>query len=81
MTEPLDIPPRVRFFLVMGCLGAGLGVVMGAFGAHGLEAHLSAESMEVYQTAVLYQFLHSLGLLAVALIAWRLPASRLTVWA
>jgi uncharacterized membrane protein YgdD (TMEM256/DUF423 family) len=42
-------------------------VALGAFGAHGLKARLSAEALGVWQTAVQYHAWHSLGLLAVGL--------------
>ena len=46
----------------------GLAVILGAFGAHGLEDQLTPESIDAYQTAVQYQFLHVLsGLLVIAL--------------
>ena len=44
-----------------------LAVVLGAFGAHGLKNRLDAYSMEVYQKAVFYHFIHALGLLVIAL--------------
>jgi len=44
-----------------------LAVMLGAFGAHGLRDKLDAYSMEVYQKAVFYHFIHALGLLVVAL--------------
>ena len=47
-------------------LGA-LGVVAGAFGAHGLERTLSPERLEVWKTAVAYHLLHAVALLAIAL--------------
>jgi len=43
-----------------------LAVALGAFGAHGLRARLDAYSMDIYQRAVLYHFLHALGLLIVS---------------
>jgi len=43
-----------------------LGVLLGAFGAHALKGRLSVESVEVYRTAVLYQFIHAIGLFIVA---------------
>lgn len=50
-----------------------LGVILGAFGAHGLRGRLDAGSMEVYRTAVLYHFINALGLLMVSIRA-RTPA-------
>ena len=43
-----------------------LGVALGAFGAHALRAKLDTYAMDVYKTAVLYQFIHALGLFVVA---------------
>ena len=43
-----------------------LSVGMGAFGAHGLKARLDAYHLDIYRTAVLYHFLHALGMLIVA---------------
>ena len=45
-----------------------LAVAIGAFGAHVLQGRLDAYSMEIYQRAVLYHFLHALGILAVSLM-------------
>ena len=43
-----------------------LAVALGAFGAHAIRGKISDYSLEVYKTAVLYQFIHALGLFAVA---------------
>lgn len=45
-----------------------LATVLGAFGAHALKAHLSQDKLQVYETAVRYHFLHSLGLLAIGVL-------------
>jgi len=45
----------------------GLATVCGAFGAHALKAHLSAERLQLWDTAVRYHFFHALGLLGVGL--------------
>jgi len=45
-----------------------LAVAIGAFGAHVLQGRLDAYSMEIYQRAVLYHFIHALGILAVSLM-------------
>jgi|ERR1700728_1239640 uncharacterized membrane protein YgdD (TMEM256/DUF423 family) len=52
-----------------GAVLMALGVGMGAFGAHALKGRLDAYSMEVYEKAVFYHFLHGLGILLVALLA------------
>jgi len=46
-----------------------LAVSLGAFGAHQLRGSLDAYSMDVYERAVFYHFMHALGLLLVALLA------------
>src|SRR5690606_36989394 len=43
-----------------------LGVGTGAFGAHGLRAHVTPDMLAIWQTAVMYQLVHALGLLAIA---------------
>ncbi len=51
---------------VAGILGF-TGVALGAFGAHGLKATLAATGgAENWKTAVLYQLVHSVALLAVS---------------
>lgn len=49
-----------------------LGVVLGAFGAHGLEEKLeAADRMDTWETAVFYHLIHALALFA---MAWRRDA-------
>ena len=43
-----------------------MGVLAGAFAAHGLKNLMVPESMEVFQTGVRYQIYHALALLFVA---------------
>ena len=52
------------------------GVVLGAFGAHGLRERLGPGMLEVYRTGVLYQLVHALALLVVAFGAARLRFPR-----
>jgi uncharacterized membrane protein YgdD (TMEM256/DUF423 family) len=56
-----------------GAVAAALGVALGAFGAHGLRAHVAADALAVFETGVRYQMVHALGLLAVAWAAARWP--------
>lgn len=58
--------PATVFLAIAAALGA-LGVILGAFGAHGLKAHLGNAGLETWQTAVTYQLVHTLALLAVGL--------------
>ena len=51
-----------------------IGVALGAFGAHALRARLSDEMLAVYRTGVEYHFVHTLALLATALLLRATPA-------
>ena len=46
-----------------------LAVITGAFGAHGLKAMLNAQQLEVWHTAVQYQFYHVFALLFLSTFA------------
>lgn len=46
-----------------------LAVIAGAFGAHGLQGSLSQRNMEVWHTAVQYQFYHVFALLFLSTFA------------
>jgi uncharacterized membrane protein YgdD (TMEM256/DUF423 family) len=52
----------------IGAVLMALSVILGAFGAHGLRDRLDAYHMDVYQKAVFYQFIHSLGILIVGIL-------------
>lgn len=69
-----------RFFLLVGALSAGLAVVLGAFGAHTLEARVTPERLAVFETGVRYQMYHGLGLLFLAWAAQQWPGWQIT-WA
>ena len=58
--------------MIWSGIGAGLmalGVMLGAFGAHALKDRLDAYSLDVYQKAVFYHFIHALGILITATLA------------
>lgn len=67
-----------RRIVAAGSALAGLGVVLGAFGAHALKARLGAEALGWWQTAVQYQMWHALAVLALGLS--KMPASRPSAW-
>ncbi|WP_231723982.1 DUF423 domain-containing protein [Chthonomonas calidirosea] len=65
-----------RNFVFLAGISGFLSVALGAFGAHGLQAHLAALQMtEVYHTAVQYHMVHTLALLGVALFMERTQPS------
>jgi uncharacterized membrane protein YgdD (TMEM256/DUF423 family) len=59
----------IRAFGIAAAAFGAAAVVLGAFGAHALRSHLDAASLQIWHTAVEYQFWHALALLAVAAIA------------
>jgi len=55
------------------------GVILGAFGAHGLKTTLAArDSLHVWETAVLYQLIHALAVLSVS--SHRRESNDLEAW-
>lgn len=69
-----------RTLILWGALNLLTAVAAGAFGAHGLRQVVSPDMLAIWQTAVLYQMVHGLGLLALAALQGRLP-DRLAGWA
>lgn len=63
------LAPLARGCLVAGAALMAVGVLLGAFGAHGLQGQLSPRQLASFQTGVQYHMLHALGLLAVGLVA------------
>lgn len=62
---------KIILMLAAGLLA--LAVAAGAFGAHALKAHLSAEMLQTWETAVDYHFYHALGLLLIGVLSAALP--------
>lgn len=66
-----------KIILLTASVFLASAVAIGAFGAHGLKAHLSPEMLTVYKTGVEYHFYHALGLLLVGVLAYSFPAIQL----
>jgi uncharacterized membrane protein YgdD (TMEM256/DUF423 family) len=65
----------------IGAALLGLGVALGAFGAHALKGRLHAHATDIYHTAVLYHFIHALGLLIVSVLPKAgLLSQSMTAW-
>ena len=71
-----------RFFAIAGAGAAMIGVIVGAFGAHGLRGRLTPADLEIFETGVRYHMYHALALFAVAWAADRWPsgATRIAGW-
>lgn len=66
-----------KLWLIISAVSGFTAVAIGAFGAHGLREKLSSQMLEVYKTGVLYQLIHSIALLTLALttiIKGKLPS-------
>lgn len=69
---------KPSLFLLIGSTYGGLGVAIGAFGAHRLEPFLrEAGRLDTWEKAVHYQFYHALGLLAIGLLMKQLSSDLL----
>ena len=68
-----------RFFAVAGAVAALIGVIVGAFGAHGLQGRLTPADLAIFETGVRYHMYHALGLFAVAWAASRWPSGATTL--
>ncbi|MFJ7367935.1 DUF423 domain-containing protein [Lysinibacillus sp. NPDC098008] len=74
----------MELFLALGAVLAGLGVVLGAFGAHALKGKFaSPHYAAIWETAVQYQMYHALGIIAVGIVSsdTLLGSSSLLTWA
>lgn len=67
----------MRLWIVIGAVSAFISVAAGAFGAHALKARLTQDLLAIFETGVRYQMYHSLGLLAVGLLAASRPSGLL----
>lgn len=65
----VKLSPLARRCLAAGAILMMVGVMLGAFGAHALQARLEPRQLASYQTGVQYQMLHAFGLLIVGVVA------------
>jgi len=61
-----------KFVLIAAAALGALSVMIGAFGAHALQSTLETQGrVDTFETAVKYQFYHTLALLAIGLLMFR----------
>ena len=65
--------PSSRFHIICGLSFACLGVVIGAFAAHGLKPLLSLKEISNFETGVKYQFYHAFALIVLGLLGAHFP--------
>lgn len=70
-----------RFFIVVGAILAGLSVVIGAFGAHALSAHLTERGAAIWGTGVQYQMFHSVAMIVIGILLLILNSKKLLKYA
>ncbi len=64
----------MRLWLILGATSAFLSVAAGAFGAHALRARLAPDLLNIFETGARYHMYHSLGLIAIGLLAQTRPS-------
>ena len=71
-----------KTFLFLAAIIGGLGVIIGAFGAHGLKDLIDEESLRTYETGVRFQFYHVFALIACSLLYAAKPSKiiRVSCW-
>lgn len=70
---------KVRPYLLLAALNGFVVVLLGAFGAHGLQSLLSAEALSTWETAVRYHMFHAGAFIAPAVLATQHYHPRLRV--
>lgn len=66
-------------FILIGAFSAMTATILGAFAAHGLKTQFSDYQMQIFQTGIFYQFIHSLALLFVGMFLWQFNTRTLQV--
>ena len=55
-------------YIKTACLLGSLSVALGAFGAHALKRHIPYDALNIFETAVRYQFYHVFALLGTGIL-------------
>ena len=57
-----------RFYLKISIIGFALGIILGAFGAHGLKELFSNYEMDIWDKGIFYQISNFLGLFIMVIL-------------
>lgn len=60
--------PLAKKTLILGSVMLALAVLIGAFGAHGLQKIVAADKLVTFETGVRYHFYHGFGILLVGIL-------------
>lgn len=67
-------------FIKIAAISGALSVALGAFAAHGLKQVASPDVIQMFETAVRYQFYHTIALMLIAIL-YKDFASKYLKWA
>ena len=68
-----------KTLMFVGALMGGLGVGIGAFGAHGLRGRLTPDMLTVFETGARYQMYHALAILGTAALMSRVEGRAVVI--
>ena len=69
-----------KAFIKTAAIIGALSVMLGAFAAHSLKQILESDTLQIFETAVRYQFYHVFALLAVGILYKEFP-DKFMIWA
>ena len=76
----------MKNWIILGASLAGIAVILGAFGVHGLKSKVSPADLAIFETGVRYHMYHALGLILLGILGFyysgnviQLPAVLLSV--
>jgi len=70
---------KTKHWLSLSFFLLALGVLIGAFGAHGLKQVATPKALETFETGVRYHFYHAFGLLSLSLLSLMKPELKLSL--